>query len=43
MIQARAEEEDDFVRIEIESALQRNIPVVPLLVGNAAMPKSVDR
>ena len=28
----------DFVRIEIESALERNIPVIPLLVRNAMMP-----
>ncbi len=41
-IQERADDEDDFVRIEIESALERRIPVVPLLVGNATMPKSAD-
>ena len=28
----------DFVRIEIESALQRNIPVIPLLVAGTKMP-----
>jgi uncharacterized membrane protein YeaQ/YmgE (transglycosylase-associated protein family) len=28
----------DFVRIEIESALARNIPVIPLLVRGASMP-----
>ena len=28
----------DFVRIEIESALRRNIPVIPLLVRRATMP-----
>lgn len=28
----------DFVRIEIESALERNIPVIPLLVRGAQMP-----
>ena len=28
----------DFVRLEIESALERDIPVVPVLVGNAQMP-----
>ena len=28
----------DFVRIEIESALQRNIPVIPLLIQNASIP-----
>ena len=29
----------DFVRIEIESALRRDIPVVPVLVGRAPLPK----
>jgi TIR domain len=29
----------DFVRLEILQALQRNIPVVPVLIGNAAMPR----
>ena len=28
----------DFVRLEIEYALKRNIPVVPVLVGKALMP-----
>lgn len=28
----------DFVRIEIEAALKRNIPVIPVLVGKATMP-----
>jgi hypothetical protein len=32
----------DFVRIELESALKRNIPVVPLLVRRASMPKAAD-
>jgi hypothetical protein len=30
----------DFVRIEIESALRRNIPVIPVLVGRAPIPKA---
>jgi hypothetical protein len=30
----------DFVRIELESALKRDIPVVPLLVRRASMPKA---
>ena len=34
----RIDEENDFVRIEIEAALARNIPLVPLLVDGAAMP-----
>ena len=28
----------DYVRIEIETALQRDIPVIPLLIGHRAMP-----
>jgi hypothetical protein len=34
----RIHEVTDLVRIEIEAALRRDIPVVPLLVGNASMP-----
>ncbi len=34
----RLQDPADFVRIEIESALKRNIPVIPLLVGRATMP-----
>jgi tetratricopeptide (TPR) repeat protein len=34
----RLQDPSDFVRIEIESALQRNIPVIPLLVGGTMMP-----
>lgn len=32
----------DYVRVEIESALQRNVPVVPVLVGNATMPTEAE-
>jgi TIR domain len=32
----------DFVRIEIEAALRRDIPIVPVLVGRARMPKEND-
>ena len=35
---ARIEEETDFVRIEIQSALERQIPVIPVLVHGTAMP-----
>lgn len=35
----RLADERDFVRIEIEAALQRDIPVIPLLVDGAAMPR----
>jgi len=34
----RLEDPDDFVRIELEAALSRDIPVVPVLVGHAPMP-----
>ncbi|MEO8308666.1 MAG: toll/interleukin-1 receptor domain-containing protein, partial [Pseudomonadota bacterium] len=36
----RLEDPDDFVRIELEAALARNIPVVPVLVAHAPMPGS---
>ncbi|HWW77406.1 MAG TPA: toll/interleukin-1 receptor domain-containing protein [Pyrinomonadaceae bacterium] len=36
--QRRLDDPHDFVRIEVESALRRNIPVIPLLVQNAALP-----
>src|SRR5262249_52318558 len=35
---SRIEEATDLVRIEIEAALKKEIPVVPVLVGNATMP-----
>jgi hypothetical protein len=35
---SRINEETDPVRIEVETALKRNIPVVPVLVGGASMP-----
>lgn len=34
----RLEDPRDFVRIEVEAALQRGIPVIPILVGEARMP-----
>ncbi|WP_249369920.1 GUN4 domain-containing protein [Acaryochloris marina] len=36
----RLDNQQDFVRIEIEAALNRDIPVIPLLVSGAAMPSS---
>src|SRR5947209_12396451 len=36
--QRRLDDPTDFVRIEIESALARGIPVIPVLVGTARMP-----
>ena len=38
--QRRLNNPNDFVRIEIETALQRGIRVIPLLVDGAPMPKS---
>ncbi len=40
--QRRLDDPNDFVRIEIESALRRSIPVVPVLVRGAAMPNARD-
>ena len=36
----RIDDPGDFVRIEIEAALARNIPVIPVLVGNASVPQA---
>jgi eukaryotic-like serine/threonine-protein kinase len=36
--QRRLQDPDDFVRIELEAALARDIPVVPVLVGHAPIP-----
>jgi TIR domain len=38
----RLDDSRDFVRIEIESALQRDIPVIPLLVQGAGAPAEND-
>lgn len=38
----RVDDPRDYVRIEIESALNRKIPVVPVLVGKAEMPSDED-
>jgi len=38
-VNARLQHPGDFVRLEIEAALKRGIPVVPLLVDGAVMPK----
>jgi len=32
----------DFVRMEIEAAIERDIPIIPLLVNNATMPTAED-
>jgi len=38
----RLDESRDYIRIEIEAALQRNIPVIPLLVQGAELPEEED-
>jgi TIR domain len=38
----RIREENDPVKIEVENALERGIPVIPILVNNATMPKSAE-
>ena len=39
---ARINDESDLVRIEVETALKRKIPVVPVLVGGATMPQPTE-
>lgn len=38
----RLDDTKDFVRIELETALQREIPIIPVLVGAARMPSVRD-
>jgi hypothetical protein len=38
----RLDNEDDLVRTEIRAALQQKIPVIPVIVQNAAMPRADD-
>jgi ATP-dependent Clp protease ATP-binding subunit ClpA len=38
----RIENLDDFVRIEVEAALKRDVRVIPLLVGGARMPSQAE-
>ena len=40
--EARINEENDPVRIEVETALQQGTPVVPVLVSGATMPKATE-
>lgn len=40
--QRRIDNQDDFVRIELRAALEREIPVIPVLVDGAAMPAAAD-
>ena len=36
----RLDDPNDFVRLEIAAALQRDIPVIPILLDNAKIPKA---
>lgn len=38
----RLDNSEDFVRLEIETALQRNIHIIPILLNEAQMPKASD-
>ena len=38
----RLEDPDDFVRLEVLTALSRDVRVIPLLVGGASMPAAAD-
>ena len=38
--QLRLEDPNDFVRLEVEMALRKKMPVIPVLVSNARMPKA---
>jgi TIR domain len=38
----RIREENDPVKIEVENAMERGIPVIPILVNNATMPKPTE-
>jgi formylglycine-generating enzyme required for sulfatase activity len=38
----RIDDPKDFVRVELESALKRNIPVIPILIDHARMPGEGD-
>ena len=42
ILNQRLDEPKDFVRIEIQAALEREIPVVPILVGRRSVPREKD-
>jgi formylglycine-generating enzyme required for sulfatase activity len=41
-VHRRLDDPKDFVRIEIESALKRDIPVIPVLIDRTKMPKEAE-
>lgn len=42
MLNRRAGKTDDFVRIELEAALEQRIPIIPVLVDGAAVPTEAE-
>src|SRR5215813_12664167 len=40
--QRRLDDANDFVRVEIEAAMQKRIPIIPLIVQDARMPSEED-
>jgi formylglycine-generating enzyme required for sulfatase activity len=42
ILKQRLDEPNDFVRIEIQAALERKVPVVPILVGKKSVPSEKD-
>lgn len=40
--QRRLDDENDFVRLEIEAALKRDIHIIPVLINDVAMPSAQD-
>jgi formylglycine-generating enzyme required for sulfatase activity len=42
ILKQRLNDPNDFIRIEIQAALERKIPVVPVLLNNASLPNEKD-
>lgn len=42
ILDKRFDENNDYVRIELQVAIARRIPIIPVLVGHATVPKEVD-